>query len=331
MEELGCRVIRFALRGLADAEAARRADRHRDRPRRRDDQRHLHPHRHGRAGVQRACSWSRTRGPTPSSRASGLDISIDGEKPPPPPVDASLLEDVRGVDEVALATGSILDEETTKVVTPDGECDRQLEGWPTLGFGHGSRAPALAQLQPAHISSRARWPAPPTRSSSTRGPRTSRGTRSATPSRSRPCSRSEPFTLVGVARYGEVESLGAISFAVFTIPTRRRFWAARGSTTRSPSQRARDLGGRARRGDRARASGGCGGRERDRGGRGAGRRGQPVHVDLPILPPRLRERSRSSSARSSSSTRSRSPSRSARASSRRCGRSAPHAARCSAR
>src|SRR4029453_5308568 len=30
----------------------------------------------------------------------GLDISIDGEKPPAPPVDESLLDVVRGVDEV---------------------------------------------------------------------------------------------------------------------------------------------------------------------------------------------------------------------------------------
>ena len=35
----------------------------------------------------------------------GLDISIDGEAPPNPPVDASLLETVRGVDGVALAPG----------------------------------------------------------------------------------------------------------------------------------------------------------------------------------------------------------------------------------
>ena len=37
----------------------------------------------------------------------GLDISVDGETPPSPPVEASLLDAVRGVDESALATGSV--------------------------------------------------------------------------------------------------------------------------------------------------------------------------------------------------------------------------------
>jgi putative ABC transport system permease protein len=45
----------------------------------------------------------------------GLDISIDGEKPPDPPIPASLLGTVRGVDGVALATGTVADEQSTKV------------------------------------------------------------------------------------------------------------------------------------------------------------------------------------------------------------------------
>ncbi len=51
-------------------------------------------------------------------KGRGLDISIDGEAPPSPPVEASLLETVRGVDGVALATGTILDERNTKILSP---------------------------------------------------------------------------------------------------------------------------------------------------------------------------------------------------------------------
>ena len=50
----------------------------------------------------------------------------------------------------------------------------------------------------------------------------------------------------------------------------------------------RHHGGRARRGDRARAAGDGEGRERDGGSRGAGGRGERVHGHLPLLPPRLR-------------------------------------------
>ena len=42
----------------------------------------------------------------------GIDVSIDGESAPDPPVAASVLGRAR-VPEVALATGSILDEQTT--------------------------------------------------------------------------------------------------------------------------------------------------------------------------------------------------------------------------
>ena len=62
----------------------------------------------------------------------GLDISIDGERPPTPPIEASLLEDVRAVDGVALAAGYVLDEDSTKLLTPEGE-SANTEGFPTLG------------------------------------------------------------------------------------------------------------------------------------------------------------------------------------------------------
>src|SRR5262245_53759866 len=85
----------------------------------------------------------------------GLDISIDGDKPPPPPVDASLLDTVRGVDGVALATGSILDEDNTKLLTPEGKAINS-EGWPTLGFGLDPD-PTLARFNPLTILE-GRWP-----------------------------------------------------------------------------------------------------------------------------------------------------------------------------
>ena len=86
----------------------------------------------------------------------GLDISIDGEKPPPPPVDESLLGTVRGVDEVALATGSVLDEQNTKILTPEGKAVNS-EGWPTLGFGVDTD-PAVQRFNPLKLFE-GTWPA----------------------------------------------------------------------------------------------------------------------------------------------------------------------------
>ena len=86
----------------------------------------------------------------------GLDISIDGEKPPSPPVAESLLDTVRGVDGVALATGTVLDERNTKILTPEGK-SVSSEGAPTFGFGIDT-APALAQFNPLNVLE-GRWPA----------------------------------------------------------------------------------------------------------------------------------------------------------------------------
>ena len=57
---------------------------------------------------------------------------------------------------VALATGSILDERNTKLLTAEGE-SANSEGWPTLGFGIDTD-PALSQFNPLNLFE-GRWPA----------------------------------------------------------------------------------------------------------------------------------------------------------------------------
>ncbi len=83
----------------------------------------------------------------------GLDISIDGEAPPGPPVDAALLDTVRGVEGVALATGTVLDERNTKILTPEGE-SVSSEGAPTFGFGIDT----IAGARPVQSAQRPRGP-----------------------------------------------------------------------------------------------------------------------------------------------------------------------------
>ena len=67
-EEVTRTMIAVALKGLRGPQAPRRAHRARDRARRRDGQRHLRPHRHDRQGVRRASSPPRTADTTRSSR-----------------------------------------------------------------------------------------------------------------------------------------------------------------------------------------------------------------------------------------------------------------------
>jgi putative ABC transport system permease protein len=145
----------------------------------------------------------------------GLDISIDGEQPPSPPIDESLLDVVRGVDEVALATGSVLDERNTKILTSEGESVNS-EGFPTLAFGIDTD-PAYAQFNPLNVLE-GRWPAADNEVVIDAGTADEQGFEVGDTVQISTLQPKQPFELVGVAKYGEVESLGAISFAVFTIP-----------------------------------------------------------------------------------------------------------------
>ena len=145
----------------------------------------------------------------------GLDISIDGEAPPSPPVDASLLETVRGVDQVALATGSILDERNTKILNKDGEAT-STEGAPTFGFGIDTD-PALAQFNPLNVLE-GRWPAAAHEVVIDVGTADDDGYEVGDTIEIATLQPKQKFTLVGVAQYGSLDSLGNASFAVFTIP-----------------------------------------------------------------------------------------------------------------
>ncbi len=146
----------------------------------------------------------------------GLDISIDGEKPPPPPVDSSLLDAVRGVDEVALATGSVLDERSTKILDEKGE-PASSEGWPTLGFGIDTD-PAYDRFNPLNLLE-GRWPAGPDEVVIDSGTVDEQGFEVGDTVEISTLQPKRGFELVGVAQYGDVESLGGFSFTVFTVPT----------------------------------------------------------------------------------------------------------------
>jgi putative ABC transport system permease protein len=155
----------------------------------------------------------------------GLDISIDGEKPPPPPFDASVLDVVRGVDGVALAAGSILDDESTKLLDDEGK-PVSTEGWPTLGFGLDTSA-AYAQFNPLNLLE-GRWPAAADEVVVDAGSVDGQGWQLGDSVQISTLQPKRDFKLVGVARYGDVDSLGGISFTVFTLPTAQQLLGREG-------------------------------------------------------------------------------------------------------
>jgi putative ABC transport system permease protein len=145
----------------------------------------------------------------------GLDISIDGERPPPPPVEEEVLGLVRGVEGVALATGAILDERSVKLLDSEGR-PVSTEGWPTLAFGVDT-SPEMAQFNPLEIYE-GRWPAADGEVVIDAGTADGEGYAVGDRVQISTLQPKRSFEIVGVARYGEVASLGGISFVVFTIP-----------------------------------------------------------------------------------------------------------------
>ena len=215
----------------------------------------------------------------------GLNISIDGEKPPNPPVEASLLDTVRGVDGVALATGTVLDERNTKILTPEG--NRSAQRAHRHSDSGSTRLPrSLSSIR--STSSRVVGPRRPTRSSSMSAPRTTRATRSATRSTSRPSNRSAPSSSSG--------SRGTAASTASELQLRRLHDPGGAGAPRPGGPVRRDLGrrhrrherGPARRGHPACPAGRREGRERHGRSRGTGGRGKRVHGNLPLLPACLR-------------------------------------------
>ncbi|MFO7571485.1 MAG: FtsX-like permease family protein [Gaiellaceae bacterium] len=145
----------------------------------------------------------------------GLDVSVEGERPPDPPIDASIIDAVSDVPEVALAAGVVSDEASAKILTPEGE-PVNTEGFPTLAFGIETD-PAYAQFNPLNLYE-GRWPTAPDEVVIDVGTADKQGYEVGALVGIRTLKPTREFTLVGVAQYGGLDSLGSLSFAVFTIP-----------------------------------------------------------------------------------------------------------------
>jgi putative ABC transport system permease protein len=147
-------------------------------------------------------------------QGEGPDISFEGESAPDPPVEESLLETVRAVPEVELATGGIYDETSTKILTPEGDAV-STGGAPSFGFGIDT-APEFAQFNPLNLLE-GRWPSAPGEVVIDAGTADDQDYALGDTVEIATLEPKQPFELVGVAQYGGIDSLGTATFAVFTI------------------------------------------------------------------------------------------------------------------
>ena len=145
------------------------------------------------------------------------DIEFQGQTGEAPPIPASLLGKIRGLPGVAAATGSILDQHNTKILTNQGKAVN-TNGAPSFGFGID---PAQPRFNPLRLVD-GRWPQTGEEAVIDAATADRQGYEVGDRVKIATLEPVRPFQVVGLAQYGEVRSLGTATFAVFTIPTAQK-------------------------------------------------------------------------------------------------------------
>ena len=146
------------------------------------------------------------------------DISFEGEQAQAPPIPEETLEQVRQVDGVEVATGSVQDFRT-KLVREDGEAVG-TGGAPSFAFGIET-SEEYDQFNPLNLVE-GRWASggdevvidEGTADGEDLGIGDTIGVAALGPA--------EEYEIVGIAKYGDLSSIGSATFAIFDIPTAQR-------------------------------------------------------------------------------------------------------------
>src|SRR5215218_5127625 len=151
-------------------------------------------------------------------------ISFEGETAPLGPIPEDVLEQVRRVDGVDVATGTVTDFQT-QLIKADGE-SIDTGGAPSFAFGIATGA-EYDRFNPLNLVD-GRWPSG--------GQEVAIDERVADEEQLAPGDRvgvaalgpARQYEIVGIARYGDLSSLGSATFAIFDIPTAQALLGKRG-------------------------------------------------------------------------------------------------------
>jgi putative ABC transport system permease protein len=151
----------------------------------------------------------------------GADISFQGISAEAPPIPADLLAKIRELPSVELATGSVSDETNTKIIGEDGKAIN-TQGAPSLGFGVDA-SPDLQRFNPLNLLE-GRWPRAADEVVLDAGVVDRENFAVGDEIEISTLQPKQEFTLVGVAKFGDVNSLGSATFAIFDVATAQRLF-----------------------------------------------------------------------------------------------------------
>lgn len=142
-------------------------------------------------------------------------FSFEGESAQTPPIPEETLERVRAVDGVEIATGSVQDFQT-KLLRPDGE-SIDTGGLPSFAFGIET-APEYERFNPLKLVE-GRWPSSGGEVAVDEGVAGDEDLEVGDRIGVAALGPAQEFEIVGIAKYGDLSSIGGATFAIFDVPT----------------------------------------------------------------------------------------------------------------
>jgi putative ABC transport system permease protein len=147
-------------------------------------------------------------------QGEGADISFQGLTAQAPPVDAALLDEVRGLESVAAAAGVVTNQTDAKILGKDGNAV-ETQGAPSFGFGLDT-SPELAPFNPLKLVE-GTWPSGDGQAVIDVATAEDQGYDVGDTVRISTLEPAQAFEISGLAQYGSTRSLGSATFAVFTL------------------------------------------------------------------------------------------------------------------
>ena len=144
-----------------------------------------------------------------------VGISFEGESAQAPPIPEETLDRVRSVDGVEVAAGSLLDFQT-KLLRPDGEAI-DTGGAPAFAFGIETD-PEYDRFNPLNLVE-GRWPSGAGEVAVDEGVAENEKLEIGDQIGIAAVGPAEQFQIVGIAKYGDLSSIGGATFAILDVPT----------------------------------------------------------------------------------------------------------------
>jgi putative ABC transport system permease protein len=146
----------------------------------------------------------------------GADISFQGLEAEAPPVDQALVEEVRALPDVEAAAGGVADETNTKIIGSDGKAIN-TQGAPSLGFGIET-GPEVDRFNPLNLVE-GTWATGDGEVVIDAGTADREGYEVGDTIQIATIQPKQDFEVTGIAKFGDVDSLGTATFAVFDLAT----------------------------------------------------------------------------------------------------------------